>query len=139
MHFWVAIEYFFLPCYALLNVFFIQTYFKSTFAIRHYESSYIIINNWFIFHIYNTLLLAWYFPTISIQKMIKLVIFWEILENLIVPMLGIYIENEFMKTQYRESLPDIAGDLIAPIPSLCYLYYKKSKKHMKRHLKIKHL
>ena len=69
----------------------------------------------------------------------KLVILREILENLIVPMLGIYLENEFMKTQYRESLPDIAGDLIAPIPSLCYLYYKKSKKHMKRNLKIKHL
>lgn len=137
----VLIEYVFFPCYAVLNVFFIQSYFKSLFATKFYESSYILINGWFFFHIYNTLLLVMCFPKISIRKMIKLVIFWEILENIIVPTLGIMIQNQFMMTQFKERYNDIVGDLIAPIPSLCYLYYQNDCNIVKnkKYLKIKHL
>jgi hypothetical protein len=137
----VLIEYLFFPCYAVLNVIFIQSYFKSLFATKFYESQYILINGWFFFHIYNTLLLVMCFPKISVRKMIKLVIFWEILENIIVPTLGIIIQNQFMMTQFKERYNDIAGDLIAPIPSLCYLYYQNHCNMIKnkKHLKIKHL
>jgi hypothetical protein len=135
----VLTEYVFFPCYAVLNVIFIQSYFKSLFATKFYESPYILINGWFFFHICNTLVLAKCFPKTSIRKMMKLVVFWEILENIIVPTLGVIIQNQFMMTQFKERYNDIAGDLIAPIPSLCYLYYHNHYYKNKNHLKIKHL
>jgi hypothetical protein len=139
----ILIEYIFFPCYAVLNVIFIQIYFKSLFATKFYESPFILINGWFLFHIYNTLLLVMCFPKTSIRKMMKLVVLWEILENIIVPTLGIMIQNQFMMTQFKEQYNDIMGDLIAPLPSLYYLYwnnhYKNNMIKNKKYLKIKHL
>ena len=56
--------------------------------------------------------------------MIFLVISWEIVENIIIPNFGLYINNNILSNDFKEPLNDITGDIVAAIPSICILYFK---------------
>ena len=132
-------EFFLLPVIGIFNVYFIQTYFKSIFAYKFYKSNYIIINGWFFFHIYNTLLLSLIYPyRLSTLRMIFLVISWEIVENIIVPNFGVYIGNDLLSNNFKEPLNDITGDIVAAVPSICIMYFK-NKYNVYNQPKIKYL
>ena len=133
------IEFFLLPAIGVFNVCFIQSYLKDVFAYKFYESDFILINGWFFFHVYNTLMLSLVYPyKLSVLKMTFLVVSWEIVENIIVPNFGVYINNEFLPNNFKESLNDITGDILAAVPAICILYCK-NKYRVHNQPKIKYL
>lgn len=132
-------EFFMLPVIGIFNVCFIQSYLKFIFSYKFYENDFILINGWFFFHVYNTLILSLVYPyKLSAYKMAFLVVSWEILENIIVPNFGIYIGSELLYNNFREPLNDITGDIIAALPSI-YILYFKNKYRVRNQAKIKHL
>jgi hypothetical protein len=133
------IEFFLLPAIGVFNVCFIQTYLQSLFSLKFYENAHILINGWFFFHVYNTLILSLFYPyNLSALKMGFLVISWEIVENIIVPNFGVYIGNEFLSNNFKEPFNDITGDILAAVPAICILYCK-NKYRVCKQPKIKHL
>jgi len=118
-------DFFLLPAIGIFNVCFIEIYLKDLFFRKFYVSDYIIIDGWFFFHVYNTLILSLIYPyNLSPLKMGFLVISWEILENIIVPTIGIYIGSNLLSNNFKEQFNDITGDIIAAVPSICILYLK---------------
>ena len=133
------IDFFILPAIGVFNVCFIESYLKPVFSFKFYESSYILINGWFFFHIYNTVILSLLYPyKLSTLRMMFLVISWEIIENIIIPNFGIYIGNELLSNNFKEPLNDISGDIVAAVPSICILYFK-NKYRFRNQPKIKYL
>lgn len=132
-------EFFVLPLYSIVNVWFIQSYLKTYFCFIFYESQYIKINGWFFYHIFNTFMIAKYFPyVLNLNKMCLFVFGWEFIENVFVPYIGYISNNSFLIKEYREPLHDIFGDIIAAIPSFIFIYMYRNHKQRKVH-KIKYL
>ena len=116
-------EFFVLPLYSILNVLFIQSYLKTYFCFILYESQYIKINGWFFYHVFNTLMIAKYYPYfLNTYKMGLFIFGWEFIENVGVPYIGYITNNSFFIKEFREPLNDIFGDIIAAIPSFIFIY-----------------
>ena len=132
-------EFFVLPLYSIVNVWFIQSYFKPYFSILLYETQFIRINGWFFYHIFNTMFFAKYYPYfLNLYKMCLFVFGWEFIENVLVPYIGYITNNSFFMKEFREPLHDIVGDIIAAIPSFIFIYVYRNHKQRKTH-KIKYL
>lgn len=114
----ILLDLFILPSIGIYSVILLtNSYINMTYII--YENNYIIIDFWFFLHILNTFILINFYPyKININKYWFYVIFWEIIENFIIP-------NSFIKLNYfKEDIRDTTGDIIAAIPGSMYLIYK---------------
>ena len=88
---------------------YINNNYSKYFNHIHYENNVIIFDNWSFVHLISTIIIQIIFK-FSFKKMLIIVIFWEIVENIIMA--------SFNNTKYfKEDPRDTFGDIIIAIPS----------------------
>lgn len=126
------IDFFILPLIGIFIVFYLSSFKCINFQYIFYSNNYILIDYWFFIHILNTFIGVLFYPyKLSIKNLWFFVIGWEIIENILMPEIVIPNINynfnmNYNLTIFRETLKDLTGDLIAPIPATLFLYYKNN-------------
>ena len=120
------IDFFLLPLMGIFIVIYLSNLKYINIKYIFYNNNYILIDYWFFIHIFNAFIGVLFYPyKLSIKKLWFFVNGWEIIENIIMPELVIPNIN-YNICNFRESIKDITGDLIAPIPATLLLYYKNN-------------
>tara|TARA_X000000950_G_scaffold42032_2_gene46379 strand:+ start:10049 stop:10480 length:432 start_codon:yes stop_codon:yes gene_type:complete len=126
------IDFFILPLMGIFIVFYLSSFKCINFKYIFYSNNYILVDYWFFIHILNTFICVLFYPyKLSIKDLWFFVIGWEIIENILMPEIVIPSINynfnmNYNLTNFSESLIDLTGDLIAPIPATLFLYYKNN-------------
>jgi len=111
----LIIDYGVLPLFGFWVVKYL-TSLNFDFTYKLYENNFIIIDYWFLIHIFNTNLIILLYPyKLSNYKFWYIVIGWEFIENMLIP-------NTFKNLDYfKEDIRDMFGDMLAALPAFYFL------------------
>lgn len=121
-----CLESILLPFICIIAVMCFHTNDALNLQTTYYESTYLLIDRWFFVHISANLALAMFYPyPLTVERMLVLVLGWEILENLIVPIIysqsGLEIFSDFSEA---DPFGNTFGDILAAMPGLFLLRLK---------------
>ena len=121
-----VLDFILLPVICIFAVICFHTNDALNLQTTYYDCPYLLIDRWFFVHISANLALAAFYPyTLTVERMLLLVLGWEVLENIIVPIIYSKFGLE-MLSDFSEADPfgNTFGDILAAVPGLIVLQFQ---------------